>query len=216
MKWNGVTAAKWIWTTVIVAWFLGASVSRSADDLAFLRLQMQRWETAKVRPEWTGRIDAELANFRRNEARYREVEQMRPNGVPALVIFCLHVRESGGSFSCHLHEGSPLSRRTRFVPKGRPVAGDPPFTWKASAEDALYILKSMDRVDWKNPATTLAAIEKFNGLGYYYKGLVSPYNWSGTTAYLRGKFVADHRFDKFAVDKQIGCAAILLRQRMSR
>jgi lysozyme family protein len=37
----------------------------------------------------------------------------------------------------------------------------------------------------------------------------SPYLWSGTTVYERGKYVADGRFSAIAVDKQIGCAAIL-------
>jgi lysozyme family protein len=54
-------------------------------------------------------------------------------------------------------------------------------------------------------------MESFNGFGYRRHGLASPYLWSGTSLYLRGKYVSDGRFDPLALDGQLGCCAILKR-----
>lgn len=137
---------------------------------------------------------------------------MRATGVPAPVLFGLHYRESDNNFKCHPHEGSPLTHKTKYVPKGRPP-GEPPFTFLQSAEDAYYSFEHLERRNWKEIGAVLENSESFNGLGYKKRGLVSPYVWSGTDRYERGKFVADGRFDATFVDKQLGVAAILLRMR---
>ncbi len=176
-------------------------------------LQVARWENAEIRPSETIRLDKAVAQFERDRSRYETIERMRPGGVPAPVIFGLHGRESTWSFTRHLHEGSPLSGRTKFVPKGRPLTPDPPYTFEQSAEDALYVLKSLHRKDWTDAETALQTIEAYNGLGYqkYHSAVPSPYLWAGTTLYSRGKYVADGKFDGMAVDKQLGVAAILKR-----
>jgi lysozyme family protein len=127
-------------------------------------------------------------------------------------VFCLHGRESSWDFTKHLHEGSPLSHRTRYVPKGRLPDKSPPYTFEQSAEDALYKLMDLEnRVKWSSLPDALLAIELYNGAGYlkYHPSVPSPYLWSGTTVYSRGKYVSDGRWCKFTVDKQLGCAAIL-------
>ncbi|BCU77878.1 hypothetical protein [Luteolibacter sp. LG18] len=178
-------------------------------------LNERRWQEATVRPEWIIPLDKAVARYRRDRVRYSAIERQRKNGVPAPVVFALHGRESGWDFTCHLHEGSPLTHRTRFIPKGRPVTGEPPFTFEQSAEDALYVLKHENRVDWRSTDSALTAIEAYNGTGYlrFHPEVPSPYLWSGTTLYQRGKYVADGRFSATAVDRQPGCAAILMRMR---
>ena len=57
---------------------------------------------------------------------------------------------------------------------------------------------------------TLALFENYNGLGYFFKGVPSPYIWSGTTAYKAGKYIADHVYSATTVDAQLGCAGLLL------
>lgn len=174
---------------------------------------MQRWAKAQIRGMDAIRLDKAVARFLSSKPRYEAVQNMRPGGMPAEVVFVLHGRESTWSFNHHLHEGSPLSGRTRWVPKGRPLAPDPPYTFEQSAEDALYVIKRLDRVNWTSGEDTLQAIEKFNGLGYqkYHPEVPSPYLWAATTLYTRGKYVADGKFDAAAVDKQLGCAAIFKR-----
>jgi len=103
--------------------------------------------------------------------------------------------------------------RTRDVPKGRLPSPNPPYSWEQSAEDAYYVCDHLDLVPWHKLPAALQAIEAFNGTGYqrYHPDVPSPYLWAGTTVYLRGKYVEDGRFDRFAVDKQVGAAAILKR-----
>lgn len=185
-----------------------------AEYVAPRGMQEQRWSKAQIRNSWMSRIDRAVDRYVRTRDRYVAIENMRPApSVPARVIFVLHGRESTWNFQKHLHEGSPLSGRTRWVPKGRPRRGSPPFTFEESAEDALYILKNMHKWDWATLEAMLQNIERYNGLGYqlYHKSVPSPYLWSGTTIYTRGKYVADGRFSRLAVDKQIGTAAILKR-----
>jgi lysozyme family protein len=192
---------------------LPEDAARPAEPRGF---QERRWHEARIRPEWAGRVDSAVDRYVRTRDRYLAIERMRPApGVPARVIFVLHGRESTWRFDRHLHEGSPLTGRTRWVPKGRPKRGSPPFTFEESAEDALYLLKDMENWDWSNLESMLQNIERYNGLGYqrYHKSVPSPYLWSGTSIYTRGKYVADGRFSRIAIDKQIGTATILKRLR---
>ena len=52
----------------------------------------------------------------------------------------------------------------------------------------------------------LDRLERYNGLGYRNRGLPSPYLWSLSGHYERGKFVADGKFDSEAESKQCGGA----------
>lgn len=197
--------------TLIAFSIIGASLARGG-----VPDQATRWSAAKVNPAFSVALDVSVEMFRRNEERYQRISAMRENGVPAAVIFCLHQRESSGNFRCHPHEGSPLTGRTRYVPKGRlPLPAQPPFTFEQSAADAYYVCDHLDRVNWKNVQEALQGIESFNGLGYqnYHPDVPSPYLWSGTSVYSRGKYTGDGRFDRFAVDKQLGVVAILIRLR---
>lgn len=190
---------------------LPEEAARPEDPRGF---QERRWHRADIRESWMARTDRAVDRYLRTRARYREIEEMRPDpSVPARVIFVLHGRESTWSFHKHLHEGSPLTGRTRWVPKGRPKHGSPPYTFEESAEDALYLLKDMENWDWRTLESLLQNIERYNGLGYqkYHSEVPSPYLWSGTTIYRRGKYVADGRFSRIAVDKQLGTATILKR-----
>lgn len=177
--------------------------------------QAARWQAARPDPHFSIALDLEVARYQRNMKRYQGISNMRANGVPATVLYCLHQRESSGNFLCHPHEGSPLTQRTRFVPKNRLPNKPPPYTFEESAFDAYYVCDRLDEVQWKSVAAALQGIESFNGLGYqkYHPDVPSPYLWSGTSVYTRGKYTGDGRFDANAKDKQLGVAAILLRFR---
>jgi peptidoglycan hydrolase-like protein with peptidoglycan-binding domain len=54
-------------------------------------------------------------------------------------------------------------------------------------------------------------MEKYNGLGYRNRKLMSAYLWSGSHYYLRGKFVKDGVFDANKPSQQVGCALIIKR-----
>jgi hypothetical protein len=53
-------------------------------------------------------------------------------------------------------------------------------------------------------------LERYNGLGYASRGLPSPYIWSGTDQYKSGKYIRDGVYDPNAVDRQLGCAGLLI------
>jgi hypothetical protein len=68
------------------------------------------------------------------------------------------------------------------------------------------------RSRWKDWSIggALTLLEQYNGLGYANRGLPSPYVWSGTDQYISGKYVRDGVYDPAAIDKQLGCAGLLM------
>src|SRR5439155_371250 len=128
------------------------------------------------------------------------------------VVAVIHSMEAGGDFTRHLHNGDPLTARTTHVPAGRPRTGKPPFTWEASAIDALTYQGFGNWKDWSVPGT-LYKLEGYNGFGYrdHHPQVLSPYLWSFSNHYARGKYVADGRFSQTAVSQQCGAAVLLKR-----
>ena len=169
------------------------------------------WNKMQIRTSWRGKIDATAKRIQANKRRYLKAEAQ--NKVPWQIIASLHNMESPGSFRNHLHEGSPLSSRTRWVPKGHPKVGKPPFTWEESAYDLLTRWKNMKRYNWQDLGEALYRCELYNGAGYmkYHKDVNSPYLWSGTLNYARGKYVSDGKWSQTAVSSQVGVAPILFK-----
>ncbi|WP_438394965.1 hypothetical protein [Caballeronia sp. DA-9] len=128
--------------------------------------------------------------------------------IPWFFIAILHGLECGFNFNEHLHNGDPLTARTMYVPAGRPVAGAPPFTWVESANDALVFEGFAGQADWST-ARILYRFERYNGFGYRPHGVRSPYVWSFSNLYTKGKFASDGVFDPDAVSKQCGAGVIL-------
>lgn len=129
-------------------------------------------------------------------------------GVPWWFIAAIHLLESGRNFERHLHNGDRLTARTVHVPQGRPVSGNPPFSWEESATDALQMKDFHKRTDW-SLSRSLYRLEAYNGFGYRSRGIPTPYLWSLTSLYKKGKFASDGVFDPNLVSKQCGAAAFL-------
>ena len=141
---------------------------------------------------------------------YRTVAQA--TRVPWHVVGLIHLMESSCNFGTHLHNGDSLAHRTARVPAGRPApdVADPPFAWSTSAVDALTQGNHKLHLvaDWSRERE-LYELERYNGFGYRRRGLATPYLWSGTDRYLKGKFVRDGVFDPDAVSAQIGAGTIM-------
>ena len=168
------------------------------------------FDTCQINIDKQTEVTSLAASLVQHRSRYEAVGT--PLSIPWFFIGVIHNMESSQRFDRHLHNGDPLTARTVHVPAGRPAQGNPPFTWEASATDALR-LEGLDRVtDWRLPAL-LYQIEKYNGFGYRLRhpDVLSPYLWSGSQHYTSGKFVADGTFDPDAVSKQSGAAVILRR-----
>ena len=153
-------------------------------------------------------IDQLVSKMVANKIAYESVADA--TNVPWNFIAIIHCMEASLSFKVHLHNGDPLTARTVHVPKGRPATGTPPFTWEESAVDALTIDGFTANVDW-SISGMLFSFEKYNGMGYRKKGIHSPYLWSYSNNYSKGKFTNDGIFDPNAVSQQCG-AAVLLRR----
>ncbi|WP_307524210.1 hypothetical protein [Pedobacter sp. W3I1] len=132
--------------------------------------------------------------------------------IPWYFIACAHYLECSFDFKKHLHNGDPLTGYTVRVPANRPKVGHPPpFTFEESAIDALKLMK-FDQINNWNLPTVLRKLEAYNGFGYYkYHSINSPYLWSFSNQYTKGKYVSDGKFDAEAVSKQMGAAVILKR-----
>ena len=100
------------------------------------------------------------------------------------------------------------SARTVNVPANRPPRWNPPNDWLSSAIDAITFEGFAGQSDW-SIARTLYRFEGYNGFSYRTKGINSPYLWSFSTHYTRGKFVRDHVYDENAVSAQCGAAVML-------
>jgi lysozyme family protein len=164
------------------------------------------WETCEIRPECLSVVKAVCAKLQSYKARY--VEVMDVTGVPWEIIACIHNLECSCRFDRHLHEGSPLTGRTLNVPKGRPIKGNPPFSWFDSAVDALGYDKLTEVKDW-SPARAMHMLCAYNGFGYISKGINSPYLFSMTNQYVKGKYTSDGVYNPEAVSQQVGAVAIL-------
>lgn len=164
----------------------------------------------RIQPGNEKTVNDIVDKLKANKDRYQNAGT--PLGIPWAFIAVIHNMESSLSFSKHLHNGDPLTARTKQVPAGRPLKGNPPFTWEESAMDALSMRGIGAGTDW-SLAGTLYQIEGYNGWGYrlYHTHVKSPYLWGLSNHYTSGKYVADGSWSDTAVSKQCG-AALLLRR----
>jgi lysozyme family protein len=167
------------------------------------------YESCAIRPERLPAVDALARKIRANRARYEAVGG--PLGIPWYAVGLIHAMEASLNFGAHLHNGDPLSARTVHVPAGRPKTGTPPFTWEQSAADALATQGFGSWKDWSVPGI-LFKLEGYNGFGYrqFHPDVLSPYLWSFSNHYTRGKYVGDGSFSATAISAQCGAAVLLM------
>jgi len=175
-----------------------------AVDLAKLKeANIRRWNAAKLTrgPEFAPVAKRLVA------AKQRYLTVSERTGIPWPFIAVTHQRESSQNWSRSLAQGDPWDQVSTHVPAGR----GPFNSWEDAAYDALvncgpYAARNKD---W-SIGGLLTLLERYNGVGYVNRGLPSPYLWSGTDQYRSGKYVRDGVFDPEAVDKQLGCAGLIM------
>jgi lysozyme family protein len=111
-----------------------------------------------------------------------------------------------------LQNGDSLKAKAWQVPAGRPKVWEPPNDWVSSAVDALsyegFTSASAKRRGWSLEAM-LYRFERYNGLGSRKRGINSPYLWSYSNQYAKGKYVRDGVWDGEAVSKQCGAVVLI-------
>src|SRR5207247_1268402 len=74
--------------------------------------------------------------------------------------------------------------------------------------DALALDGLTKVIDWRLEKI-LYYLELYNGWGYHAHGVPSPYLFGATSIQKPGKYIADGVWSATAIDKQIGCAALI-------
>jgi lysozyme family protein/subtilisin family serine protease len=168
------------------------------------------FDTCKVNQDKLPEVDKIIGKILKNQVRYESVG--KTHSIPWYFIAVIHNMESSLNFNTHLHNGDPLTARTVHVPAGKPVNGNPPFTWEFSAEDAL-VSHNIHKVKNWNKARILYELERYNGWGYrkYHPHVKSSYLWSFSNHYSKGKYIADGKWSETTVSKNAGSAVILKR-----
>lgn len=177
-----------------------------ADIPALIARNAQRWKDAKLTrgPEFAPvarRLSA-------NRERYQAIADK--TDIPYWqVVAVIHEREAGYDphFKANIAQGDPWNEKSTHHPAGR----GPFQSWEDAAYDALvncapYAARNKD---W-SAGGTLTLLERYNGLAYANAGVPSPYIWSGTDQYKIGKVTRDHGPIEPVVDKQLGCAGLLM------
>lgn len=125
--------------------------------------------------------------------------------VPAIFIMCANERESDGWLGAYLGNGQPWNRITTEVPPNR----GPFKNFIAGCVDAVHLegLNLLNLSDW-TVSRLLYKLTSFNGWGYYYHSIPSPYIWAGSTIQKPGKYVRDGVLDLTVMDPQLGAALV--------
>ena len=152
-------------------------------------------------------IDKKVYSIIKNKDYYQSISGVFPTPIKWFHIGLIHEMECSQNFNCYLGNGQPLNKRTTIVPVGR----GPFSSFKDGAIDAIKYDRLDKVTDW-GIGNALYIFEGFNGYGYsLYKGINSPYIWSGSNQYTSGKYVSDGVYDKDAVSGQIGIALLYKR-----
>ena len=176
------------------------------DIAALTAKNARRWSIAKM----TRGPEFGMPARRLVAAKNRYLAVQAQTGVPWFIIAVIHERESSQRWDRSLAQGDPWNAVSVHVPRGR----GPFKSWEEAAIDALAACHPFlaKQKDW-TAGPALTHLENYNGLGYANRGIPSPYVWSGTDQYRSGKYVSDGVFDPNAVDKQLGCAGLILAMR---
>lgn len=158
-------------------------------------------------PDVPYKIEVKVQRMISNKQRYLNIAHKFQNPIKWFHIGLIHELECSQNFNCYLGNGQPFNRKTTIVPKGRGAFS----SFEAGAIDAIRYEGLDKEKDW-SVGNFLYIAEGFNGYGYSkYKGINSPYIWSGTDKYISGRYIADSVYSKTTVSQQIGIAPLLRR-----
>ena len=172
-----------------------------------LEYYMSLWSKAHLKDDALSKKKLMLYSSKilANIKRYQFIQ--KETGVPWQLVAGIHGLEASFRFDACFANGDPLNKVTTHVPKGR----GPFLTWEASAIDELQRHHTDAIHHWSIPLC-LQFAERWNGLGHLRKhpDVNTPYLWSFTNLYTKGKYVADGKYDPEAISKQVGVAALFL------
>lgn len=187
----------------------GAATQARPTFEALQEEYIRLFQTCVIREERTAEVNWYLAKLTDPASRkqYDAVEDKAC--VPWYFVGIIHAMEATFDFRSHLHNGDSLNKKTVQVPAGRPPVWNPPTDWVSSAVDAVTFDGFANEQDWSLPRM-LYRFEAYNGWRSRTEhNINTPYLWSFSNHYTKGKFVADNVWDSNAVSKQCGAAVML-------
>lgn len=173
------------------------------------------WDSMVINKNKESEIKLVVDKILKNKERYLEIEKR--TSCKWYIVAIIHYMECSLDFSKHLFNGDSLKDYTKRYPSGYPKnCGKPPFKWEDSATESIR-KQGLHSVPVWNIPICLAKLEAYNGMGYANKGLNTPYLWSYTNHYTKGKYKEVKQpngkyksiYDPELVSKQLGCAALL-------
>src|SRR5262249_52736757 len=99
----------------------------AAQNASLLNI-LDLYVTSTIPPDMEAKVDREIEGLLVGRARYESVSHAL--NLPWYLAGIIHGVETGFDFRTHLHNGDPLTARTVHVPSGRPLEGNPPFSWE--------------------------------------------------------------------------------------
>ena len=134
--------------------------------------------------------DSMISNSKNSYYKYIE----KATKVPWWMIGSIHMRECDFNFTLNIRDGTPLHEGESFVGEAIKIFQKPEYQVK----------------EW-NLETVLLKCEIYNGLGYqlYHPTVLSPYLWSMSNLYSKGKYDRDGHFNPDLIDEQVGIAVLL-------
>lgn len=169
------------------------------------------FDTMVIDTSHQSEIDEAIRLIQGNWMIYKSLVEKVNQKCPWYAVGIIHYMECDCNFNEHIHNGNPLTGRTYDAPSGRPIAdpiNPPNYSWEESVTDWVRLKKWDVWVDWQIP-DILYRCEQNNGFGNEAHGINSPYLWSYTSNYVKGKFVSDGKFNPDAISKQVGSAILL-------
>ncbi len=173
------------------------------DLIALKAANAERWAKARLQRNFASVAKALIETT----AKQRYLAVSARTAVPWWFIAVVHEREASQNWSSSLAQGDSWSKVSVHVPAGR----GPFASWEDAAVDALLNCAphAGRNHDW-SAGGALTMLEQYNGLGYANHGVPSPYVWAGTDQYTQGKYIRDGVYDPLVVDRQAGCAGLLM------
>jgi len=186
----------------------GAAPSAAPSPASVADEYRRLFETCVIKESERGNVNWCVSKLTDPDRRKAYDQVYEETCVPWYFVGITHGMEASFDLTSHLHNGDTLKAKTVHVPKGRPTPWLPPSDWGSSASDAMRYDKLDEKSDW-DLATMLYRFEAYNGFGSRSRGINTPYLWSYSNQYTKGKYVADGVWDPNAVSKQCGAAVML-------
>lgn len=180
--------------------------------MSLLSENTRRWNSMVVKPQFAAAGRKFAARALRHKDAYvalsEAIKTLYNKHVPWWFIPLVHERECVGgvdNWTCNIAQGWAFNQKSKNKPYNGPFS-----SWRVAAIQALVneAPHAASNTNWSGGGL-LTIGEQYNGLGYANKGRPSPYVWSGTNQYVKGKYVADGKYDPNAVDSQLGMAVAL-------